>query len=213
MGASTSTLAELALHCPPPALHDDPPSRAHEYWSPLLPQWSPRESSLWTAAADEIDEERSPLVAAVVCAAALAGLEPRLQDSDADSDSDASVCTDADAALQERLDAAPTVLQCARLLGLAPARLHPPTAEGLALALAAGKPALVVTPEATPCVLYGVCAEGFRAALFASCEPEHRVVPPADVPYLAGFWLLHSAVGAAAAGEHGVVAAGVDADE
>ena len=129
----------------------------------------------------EVDEERSPLVAAVVCAAKLGGVTPMLaHDSDDSSDEEEE---------RERdLDASCSLAQCAGLLDVPLARVYPPTAQSVARAIGKGTPVLVVHAGA-PCVLHTVEAGGsIGAARFDTCVATATSFTPKDVRYMFGFW-------------------------
>ena len=129
----------------------------------------------------EVDEERSPLVAAVVCAAKLGGVTPMLaHDSDDSSDEEEE---------RERdLDTACSLAQCAGLLDVPLARVYPPTAQSVVRAIGKGTPVLVVHAGA-PCVLHTVEAGGsIGAARFDTCVATATSFTPKDVRYMFGFW-------------------------
>ena len=183
------------VHVPSMLYVDDAPSEAHDY---LFSFDEPRDDNAGGANGAgganvangpvtvwrddvEVDEERSPLVAAVVCAAKLGGVTPMLaHDSDDSSDEEEE---------RERdLDASCSLAQCAGLLDVPLARVYPPTAQSVARAIGKGTPVLVVHAGA-PCVLHTVEAGGsIGAARFDTCVATATSFTPKDVRYMFGFW-------------------------
>jgi hypothetical protein len=162
---------------------DDAPSEAHDYLFSFDEQPSEASAGATTVWSDDVtvDEERSPLVAAVVCAAHLAGMTPMLVHGADDSSDDEDD-------RERELDSSCSLAQCAGLLGVALARVYPPTAESIARAIARGTPVLVVH-AGVPCVLHTVDSEGtIRAASFDTCVATAKSFKPKDVRYMFGFW-------------------------
>lgn len=157
---------------------DDAPSAMHDYlfrFDDAKDDASP--ASVWRRDV-LVDEERSPLVAAVVCAARLVGAEPMLAH---DSDSD-------DEEAERDLDASCSFAQCATLLGVALARVYPPTPASVARAISGGNPVLVVH-DGAPCVLHTVDESGdIGAERFVTCVGTAARFTPRDVRYMFGFW-------------------------
>ena len=163
---------------------DDAPSAAHHYLFGLDgldgldddAQLAP--ASVWRRDV-LVDEERSPLVAAVVCAARLVGAEPMLVHVPDDSD---------DEEAERDLDASCSLAQCATLLGVTLARVYPPTPACVARAISGGSPVLVVH-DGTPCVLHTVDASGeLGAERFETCVGTAARFTPRDVRHMFGFW-------------------------
>ena len=155
---------------------DDPPSERHEYLFHILDKTSYEASTVWREGVD-VDEEKSPLVAAVVYAAKLVGATAMLVNDDSD-DEDA----------ERDLDASCSIAQCAGLLGVPLARVYPPTPGSVVCAIAGGSPVLVVH-AGVPCVLHTVIDTGeFGGARFDTCVASPAQFTPRDVRYMFGFW-------------------------
>ena len=157
---------------------DDAPSAMHDYLFRFEDaNGDAQPASVWRRDVI-VDEERSPLVAAVVCAARLVGAEPMLAH---DSDSD-------DEEAERDLDASCSFAQCATLLGVALARVYPPTPASVARAISGGNPVLVVH-DGAPCVLHTVDESGdIGAERFETCVGTAARFTPRDVRYMFGFW-------------------------
>ena len=165
---------------------DDPPSEEHDYLFSFDDPEATADAADATAARTvwrddvEVDEERSPLVAAVVCAAHLAGVTPMLAADDSSDEEEEEE--------ERELDASCSLAQCAGLLDVPLARVYPPTAQSVARAIAHGTPVLVVHAGA-PCVLHTVADGGsLVAARFDTCVGTAVSFTPKDVRYMFGFW-------------------------
>ena len=157
---------------------DDSPSAMHDYlfrFEDANDEAPP--ASVWRRGV-LVDEERSPLVAAVVCAARLVGAEPMLA-HDSDSDDDEA---------ERDLDASCSFAQCATLLGVALARVYPQTPASVARAISCGNPVLVLH-DGAPCVLHTVDESGdIGAERFETCVGTAARFTARDVRYMFGFW-------------------------
>lgn len=170
---------------------EDPPSERHDYLfafddpdahaaSDANGANGPTTTTVWREDV-EVDEERSPLVAAVVCAAHLAGVTPMLGHGSDDS-------SDEEDERERELDSSCSLAQCAGLLDVPLARVYPPTAQSVARAIEKGTPVLVVHAGA-PCVLHTVTDGGsLVAARFDTCVATAVSFTPKDVRYMFGFW-------------------------
>lgn len=155
---------------------EDVPNERHDYLFHLVDDTRYEASTVWREDV-AVDEERSPLVAAVVCAAGLVGATAMLVNDDSD-DEDA----------ERDLDASCSIAQCADLLGVPLARVYPPTPSSVVRAIAGGSPVLVVHAGA-PCVLHTVLDTGeFCGARFDTCAASPARFTPRDVRYMFGFW-------------------------